>query len=352
MKLINNYNLNGFSIPSRYFLAPINTGFTEDGQPSDKLVAFHELRSGHGIGVSYVGNVAIHQRLVTNDRTAYFKLEDFSVWSNITNKISLNGSLPGIQLGCRASQIPPMRESKSTLVSDYINAASNEFCNYNDTYLKEIINYYIDAAVISWKVGFKVIQIHAAHGYLLSLSLSKSFNKRSDKYGDRTYLLEKIIRGIKKKIPESILDVRISYYEGICDKEYEEKDKNRLIEKIAEMDIDIISISGGIYNVDKYLIYPKINDEHAIYEQIAIKFAKKYPKIHWNVAGNIYDIQKLKGRNIRNLTYSICRSLIADNCFIEKSLNYNIKAIKTCERCNRCHYYSNSEDNLSGCLFR
>ena len=70
-------------------------------------------------------------------------------------------------------------------------------------------------------MGFKVIQIHAAHGYLISLLLSKSFNYRSDKYGEYTYVLRRIIEGIRKREPELIVDVRISLIEGIA--EYSEE---------------------------------------------------------------------------------------------------------------------------------
>lgn len=346
------FSFKGNSIPSRFFLAPINTGFTDEGQPNEKLQQFHYLRSGRGIGISYVGNVAIEKEYVTNNKTAYFDNKNNKMWKKLTSAISDNGSLPGVQLGCRVSAIKPIRENVSKNIEKYIRDATNEFSSYEDEFFDKVIKSFVRSAIVSWNVGFKVIQIHAAHGYLLSLSLSNTFNKRTDKYGNYTYLIGKIVNEIRKNVPECLLDIRISYLEGIKDKWTEENEKQQIIKELASFDIDIISISCGIYNVNKFLIYPKLDAWHAVYENIAIKYAEQYPNILWNVAGNIYNLKDLKGLHLKNLTYSICRSLIADNCFIEKYESGHIEKIKVCERCDRCHYYSNSEEGLIGCLYK
>lgn len=350
--MFKNIKIKDVLVPSQFFLAPINTGFSSNGLPDDRLIDFHKNRSGNGIGVSYVGNVAIDKEFITNENTLYLVNEsDRLAWETLAKTVLNMGSVPGIQLGCRVSSIKPMRTSFiNNYINEYVKKASEEFCSFSHMLIDSIIQKYIESAMIAYNLGFKVIQIHAAHGYFLSLSLSQAFNKRTDKYGDKIGILKLIIDGIRKKIPDAVLDVRVSLIEGIKGKDIELEEKCELISKIFEMDIDIISISNGIYNIDKYLIYPDSNAEHGLYENYGIKFSQQYPSKIWNIAGNIYDIQKLEGLQVPNLTYSIGRALIADPLFLRKTEMKDENNIVKCKKCNKCHYYSNSKKFLLGCL--
>lgn len=353
MRKVNNielFSVRKQKISSKFFLAPINTGFTIKGEPDERLIRFHSLRSGRKIGISYVGNVAISPQFCTNKNTAYFTKNN-AQWENLIEKIVNNGSLPGIQLGCMCSKIIPIREKSNSNIQLYIKNAQEEFSKYTNTFIRYIIKQYIDCAIYAYKTGFKVIQIHAAHGYFLSLSLSRYFNVRKDEFClDKCLILSEIISGIKEKIPEAILDVRISLVEGIDDKEKEINNKQDAIKEIIHAGVDIVSISNGIYNVDKDLIYPPAGWGHGIFVNDVLRIAKRYPQVVWNVAGNIWDIKDVMTINQANLTFSIGRSLISDPNLIEKSLDGREDEVKKCLRCNKCHYYSNGQFFLNGCL--
>lgn len=344
------YALKKEKLSSRFFLAPINTGFTNKGEPDERLLAFHSLRSGKKIGISYVGNVAISPEFCTNKNTAYF-IKHKSSWKKLSELIYVNGSLPGIQLGCMCSNISPIREKINPNIQLYIKKAQEEFSNYTNTFIRYIIKQFVDCAVHAYKTGFKVIQIHAAHGYFLSLALSKYFNTRKDEFGiDKCLILREVVGGIKEKIPEAILDVRISLIEGIEDKEREINYKQHIIKELIDVGLDIVSISNGIYNIDKNLIYPPVDWGHGVYVNDVLKIAKIYPQVVWNVAGNIWDIKKVMAIDQDNLTFSIGRSLISDPSLIVKSLDGRDDEVRKCLRCNDCHYYSNGQLFLNGCL--
>jgi len=347
----NNIIINGYTIPSKFFFAPINTGYSENGLPNSRLFDFHKKRSGKSIGISYIGNVAVDKKYITNENTLYLnKNYNFGKWRKLSISILENGSVPGVQLGCRVSKIIPMKSMICISNNEYIQLATKEFSSYSKDFIEEIIDKYIISAIRLYNLGFKVIQIHAAHGYFLSLALSMFFNRRKDIYGEKIFILKKIINGIKDVIPECILDVRISIIEGIESYEYEFYEKYELIRKIIPTKIDMISLSSGIYNINKNLIYPNDVTEHAVNEKYGMKLALDFENIMWNVAGNITDIENLKGLNLPNLTYSIGRALISDEYFVEKTLKGNKKSIRTCNRCNKCHYYSNSKKTISSCL--
>ena len=69
------YQIRGLKIPSRYFCAPINTGFAINGEPTEDCIKYHSDRAGEGIGIVYIGNVAVHRDYVNNKHNLYLTNE-------------------------------------------------------------------------------------------------------------------------------------------------------------------------------------------------------------------------------------------------------------------------------------
>lgn len=340
------YIVRNNTISSRFFFAPINTGYAINGEPTQQLIKFHDIRSGKNIGISYVGNVAIGDDFVTNNRTLYFNNED-ERWIELAKSISRNGSIPGIQLGCRYSKIQPIKDWNSYDMEKYVREAKVELGEIPREQINVIEEMYVYSALKAFRFGFRAIQIHAAHGYLLSLLLSNNFNKREDEYGnDKTLVLENIVRRIREKLPEVILDIRISLLEGLNTMELEIKDKEEIIERLCKLDIDIISISNGIYNINKEFIYPPKEWGHGVYINTILPFAEKYFNKLWNIAGNIWDLNRITPHIPDNITFSIGRAIIADPEFVLKTMEGNNNLIKQCIRCNSCHYYSLGKSHI------
>ena len=71
-----------------------------------------------------------------------------------------------------------------------------------------VIQAFKDAAVRSVKAGFDVIEVHSAHGYLLSTFLSPGSNRRTDEYGgtfeNRIRLLIEVVDAVRSVIPQSM----------------------------------------------------------------------------------------------------------------------------------------------------
>ncbi|WP_243550495.1 hypothetical protein [Priestia megaterium] len=343
------YRVRNQSILSRFFFAPINTGFSQNGNPSQELIDFHKKRSGKGIGISYVGNVAISHKYTTNKNTSYFN-EDLSTWEQLSNSIKKSGSVPGIQIACRNSSIEPNRKMKSKKHEEYVETVQKEILNLSIEKINEIIKLFIENAVIAEKSGFRVIQIHAAHGYFLSQMLNPLLNIREDEYRcNEINVISNIVQGIRDEIGDNVLiDVRLSLIDGLKTEEEEIGYKEHVLRKLTDLDIDIISFSNGIYDINKHLIYPLETWGHGFFVDKVVPFAKRYPEILWNVCGNIWDLRELNLRDLPvNLTFSIGRSLIADPDFLQKSLDGIENTINYCERKHHCHYYSLGKDNVT-----
>lgn len=341
------FKIRGIKVPSRFFLAPINTGFARKGEPTPDLIRFHATRSGRGIGISYVGNVAIDSDSVTNNNTLFFG-KNVDAWARLVEAINSNGSLPGIQIACRRSKLQPPRRWEAQDHDSYISHMRDEISSHPETLLLDVVSKFVQAAETAYKFGFKVIQIHAGHGYFLSSMLNPVLNKRTDVYGlDKSWIIKSIVYGIRSALPNVILDVRFSLLDGLDSKEHEIARKQPIIGSIASLDIDILSVSNGIYDINKNLIYPPADWGHGNFLDLALPFAVQHPDKIWNTAGNIWDLRLLPENLPKNITFSIGRSLIADPEFVVKSIEGRQDSIQACTRTNRCHYYSRDMQNIA-----
>jgi len=118
------------------------------------------------------------------------------------------------------------------------------------TEIKGIVGKFAASARLAEKAGFDGIQIHAAHGYLVSQFLSVSGNFRTDEYGGdkerrRRFLME-IIDAVKACTSDTfILGVKINVKDTSKDGLEREKECLDLVLKICEKRIDFIELSGG-----------------------------------------------------------------------------------------------------------
>lgn len=334
----------------KFVFAPINVGKAESGHITDDLAEFYIERSGKGIDLTYIGNIAIKKKVSTNDNTVVFYNEDKNKWIELTRRINSNGSLVGAQLACRLYPFKAQTEMKNSDKQKKVSEIQKFILDLEFEEINSIVDDFILSALYAHETGFDVVQIHAAHGYFLSLLLSPYLNLRSDIYDSKNiFALSSIINGIRDKLGnEIIIDLRISLFEGIEDKDTEYNDKITLLKKICALDIDMISISNGIYDLDKTLIYPNINDGFGVYIDHAKHLAELFSHNHWNVSGNINNLSALANSNLPdNLSFSIGRPLIADPNFIDLSLNGNVDLISRCDFKGTCHYYSSGREKIS-----
>ena len=172
--------------------------------------------------------------------------------------------LVGIQLahaGRKAShQVPwqggkqvPVNEADGwqTLSASAIAFSENETppVGMSKAEIEKTIGDFADAAARALKAGYKVIELHAAHGYLIHQFLSPLSNSRNDTYGgsfeNRVRLLLEIVRGVKSIWPEQLpLFVRISatdWVEGGWDIEQ----SVQLSALLKKEGVDLVDCSSG-----------------------------------------------------------------------------------------------------------
>lgn len=334
-------------LTSRFFLAPVNTGYAVDGLPSQQFVDFYVARSGKNIGIAYVGNTAIDKEFVTNSGTACMSAEH-PRWTDLASSIHRAGSLPGVQIGARRSSKVPLKQWKTASIQDVVNHARSEIKSMSVDSIESMRDAFIRSAVTAFTSGFSVVQLHGAHGYFLARMMDPRINRRDDQYNaNELKLLRDIVDEIRNQAPDIVLDLRLSISEGIEERSIEIAKKMRLIDKLVGLNVDMVSLSDGFYDIDKSLIYPDKSQPHGLNIPFASVLADRHSHKIWNIAGNIYDVAQISGTLPINLTFSIGRSLIADPYFVEKSLSGRSGEIIACCREQCCHYYSSGKPMLS-----
>ena len=112
--------------------------------------------------------------------------------------------------------------------------------------INRIIKEFTSAAVRCVDSGFDGVELHGAHGYLISQFLSKTINKRKDKWGGdlkgRSRFLLEIFKSIRRHVPEKfIVGIRLSpEIEGLG---ISLDDSLELVKKMSQLDVDFIHLS-------------------------------------------------------------------------------------------------------------
>jgi len=198
--------------------------------------------------------------------------QDLGMWSDdhieflsrITRFIHSQGSVAGIQLahaGRKASTYRP-GEGDGTVPegsggwTDVVAPSAIPFAaNYVQPQaltlegIQSVVAAFVAAARRAREAGFRVIEIHAAHGYLLSEFLSPLANRRTDEYGgsieNRMRLLNEVVRAVRATWPESApLFVRISATDWE-DGGWTLDDSVALAKRLKNSGVDLIDCSSG-----------------------------------------------------------------------------------------------------------
>ncbi|KAL4792173.1 hypothetical protein BDV19DRAFT_400668 [Aspergillus venezuelensis] len=273
-KLFTPLTIRGLTFQNRLFLAPLCQWSGENGYTTD----WHLTHLGgiiqRGPGLSIMESTAVQKegRITPHDIGIY---EDGQVegLERIVNFAHSQGQKIGIQLshaGRKSSTAAPLSHKNATVPMggggwpEDVYAPSAE--PFNEAYprpkamtIEQIQMFkkaFTDATTRSLKAGFDIIEIHAAHGYLIHQFLSPISNKRTDQYGgsweNRVRLLLEITDEVRATIPSDMpLFVRISatdWFDDMTD-EFPESwtvaDSCKLAPLLAERGVDFLDVSSG-----------------------------------------------------------------------------------------------------------
>lgn len=249
---------NGSVIKNRLAKSAMSEGFgTWDNRVTPGLVRLYERWADGGTGLCITGNVMIDRRALGEPGNVVVEderdIELLTAWAK-------GGTRNGTQLWMQINH--PGKQVMRTLVSDPVAPSAIPFGKdmqaffatpraLTEAEIEDIIQRFGRTAAIAKKAGFSGVQIHGAHGYLVSQFLSGHHNQRTDRWGGnpenrRRFVLE-VFREMRancgKNFPIGIKLNSADFQKG----GFTEEESLDVIRALSEAGIDHIEISGGTY---------------------------------------------------------------------------------------------------------
>lgn len=273
--------LRSLTIPNRMWMSPMCTYSAAEsgdnvGEPTDFHIAHYSARAAGGAGLVMVEATGVS----TEGRISPF---DLGLWENsqveafkrLADIIRAGGSVPALQLahaGRKASVNKPWLGG--TPVADHeggwqtVGPSDVEFPGYpapnslTREKIAEVVASFARSARLAREAGFDVVEVHAAHGYLLHSFLSPVSNTRDDHYGgsleNRARLVLEVIDAVRKEWPQdNPVFLRVSTTDWITESAQDDReawtleDTIQLAQWARERGIDLLDASsGGLVPVD------------------------------------------------------------------------------------------------------
>lgn len=257
---------------NRLWVAPMCQYSSVDGLANDWHLVHLGSRASGGAGlVMSEATAVLPEGRISPQDTGIWNDAQAEAWQRTTAFIASQGAVPAIQLahaGRKGSIRRPWagRGYASAEEGGWMTVAPSPVAfgplpmphTLSREEIAEVIAGFVAGARRSLHAGFTLLEIHAAHGYLIHQFLSPLSNQREDEYGgsfaNRIRLLIEIIDGIRAEIPEATpLIVRISATDWI-DGGWDLDQSVELSTVMKEHGIDLVDVSSGGTDPRQHLV--------------------------------------------------------------------------------------------------
>ena len=356
LSVLRPFSVDSVELPNRIVFPAFQTNYAnDDGTVSKKLHAFYTRMASGGCGLIFTGAAVVSPESVAFDRVMRIDSDRcvpglINLFSNIAER----GSVPGIQL------IHYGRQALNAVTGHDLPAPSAIPCpvmsQFDPGYrvvemtcedIERVRADFINAAVRSAEAGAKVIEVHAAHGYLLNQFLSPYSNFRTDAYGgspeNRLRLIREIVEGIRGRLSNSIaLSVRVSASEyvkaGLAPPDFK-----FILPQLETAGIDMVNVSAGVYESMDRIVPPKSLGTMP-HVPIAAEL-KQYSTIPVCTVGSVTSLEMAEDvvASGKADLVAMGRAQVADPEIIRKTAEGRADAINGCRRCNECTFWTNGD---------
>jgi 2,4-dienoyl-CoA reductase-like NADH-dependent reductase (Old Yellow Enzyme family) len=243
-------SIGGMVLENRIIRSATCEGWADDeGYPENGLLSMYESLARNKAGAIVTGYVTVQRNGRTFGKMGIFDDDKYiEIYKNFNKKIReynvpliLQIAHGGGQCFADGTKEPVAPSSVSYPMFPKPRALS-------ETEIEEIINSFTQAVVRAKKAEFSGVQVHAAHGYLLSSFLSPHFNRRKDRWGgsteNRFRIVGEIIRRARQRVGNFPILVKISAYEEHKDG-LNVEESIRYSKMLQEAGCDAIEVSCG-----------------------------------------------------------------------------------------------------------
>ena len=223
MSLFSPLSLRSVTLRNRIGMSPMCQYSAQDGRASDWHLVHLGARAAGGVGLVLVEATGVEPR-------GRISPADLGLWEDgqveplarVARFVEGQGAVPGIQIahaGRKASVRQPWVSGGAPLLPKDggwvpVGASPVPFAEghlapepLGEAGIREVVQAFAGAARRALAAGFRVLEVHAAHGYLLHAFLSPISNRRSDEYSgsleNRARMLLRVVEAVRAVLPES-----------------------------------------------------------------------------------------------------------------------------------------------------
>jgi 2,4-dienoyl-CoA reductase-like NADH-dependent reductase (Old Yellow Enzyme family) len=246
----------GVTLPNRLAKSAMTEGLADKfDRPTQQHNQLYRIWAEGGTGLHITGNVMIDKRYL--ERAGNVVLEDdksLDLFKRWVEEGTAGDNHLWVQLNHPGRQCPRMINSKplspSNVQLDMLgNFGKPKAMTEED--IQDVIQRFVRSATLVKEAGFTGVQIHCAHGYLLSQFLSPKINQREDEWGGSLENRARIIRTIVKEVRAAVGDdfpIGVKLNSADFQKGgFTLEDCITVSQWLGEDSVDLLEISGGNY---------------------------------------------------------------------------------------------------------
>ena len=271
--LFSPFQLKHFTVKNRLGVAPMTRmSSVKDSIPRRDVLDFLITRAKNGAGIVYT------EAIVTDYESAQgypgqarmTTQRQIDVWSRVVENIHRHGALSVMQMfHCGRMAWPEVNPAGRVIAPSAVAPRQDnpltgkpypmpDVMSRHD--IDHVINGFVETAKGAVAAGFDGIEIHGAHGYLISQFLSGYSNRRTDAYGGsvekRYRLAHEVIQAIRPTVPaDRLLLFRISNW-GVADSHVslfaDQTEYQDIVQRLSRDPIDAISVSTYSYKDEAF----------------------------------------------------------------------------------------------------
>jgi 2,4-dienoyl-CoA reductase-like NADH-dependent reductase (Old Yellow Enzyme family) len=252
---------NGSTLKNRIAKAAMEENMADaDQAPSEELMRLYQAWADGGASLIITGNVMVDGRAMTGPGGVVLQdeqqLDKFKRWARIGRsggaQFWLQINHPGRQMQANLGQ----KAWAPSAIPLNLGKMSKHFATphaMTPSVIQEVIQRFARTARLGEQAGFTGVEIHAAHGYLLSQFLSPLSNQRTDEWGgsleNRARLLLEIVKAVRAVVsPGFAVAVKLNsadFQRG----GFTADEARQVVALLNPLGVDLVELSGGSYEV-------------------------------------------------------------------------------------------------------
>lgn len=317
----------------------------EDGRVTDALIEFYEKAARGGPGLIITGNALVHPSGRTAPRMLSMHADSYiDGLRRLSDAVHALGGVIAVQIVHGGRQCPPMLlGGDEPMAPSAVYDPSTKITprEMKDSEIWDIIDAFGEAARRAKSAGFDAIELHGAHGYLISGFLSPHTNRRDDYWGGdeerRFHFSEETYKAVRSEAGKEFPVLMKINCDDLVPGGMKPDESLRVVQKLESMGLDAVEISGGMRESSIKTVRPHIyKPEEEAYFRESGRLFKRNLRIPVILTGGMRSasvMEDVLSSGDADLI-GICRPLIREPQL--PNLLREGKAKAQCVSCNGC----------------